>query len=133
MVHFALEAGSHWALMFFINKNCTFQILDSMGGCCEGIFENAKNLKTKIELILGIKEEKSKDVSIIENIPSQINSFDCGMYVICFCESLIISILKSSDFSLNKETLSFLKRVTPKFVQSKRKETYTTLIKLIKE
>lgn len=74
--------GSHWSLLLFRRDSGHFAHYDSQNG---GNAVHARRIAAKLESFLGV----GRKVPVVEEpCPTQQNSYDCGMYVICNAEAL---------------------------------------------
>ena len=84
--------GSHWSLILYDREIGEFRHYDSANGSNEGA---ARRLCSQVSKSLGL----DKNVLFTNMMcPQQKNSYDCGVYVICFVEILSqIHMLQNSD------------------------------------
>lgn len=74
--------GSHWSLLLYRRNSNRFAHYDSQNGSNS---LHARRIATKLEPFLGAGRQAP---FVEEPCPSQQNSYDCGMYVICIAEAL---------------------------------------------
>jgi len=99
--------GSHWSVLIFDRTEHTLLYYDSMQ---YGNLQEAKSTAKKISPLIDPK----LSVNIVSKAtPQQINSFDCGLYVLAISEL----IAKNGSTSV-----SLVKNITPEIVAHKRKE-----------
>lgn len=102
--------GSHWSLLLFHRDSGHFAHYDSQSG---GNSLHAKRIASKLESFLGT----GRKVPVVEEAsPSQQNSYDCGMYVICNAEALCEKARVKGPPRLPVQT------ITPACVTQKRAE-----------
>jgi len=79
--------GDHWTLVVLSTSDLTMHVFDSTGK----LIDNVEVLKSALEGLA--KRTYNKDVSMkvlhAKNTPKQSNSYDCGIYVIGFAETLL--------------------------------------------
>ncbi|XP_026866472.2 sentrin-specific protease 8 [Electrophorus electricus] len=113
--------GSHWSLLLYQRNTGHFSHYDSQSG---GNSLHARRIAAKLETFLstGIK------VPFVEEAcPSQQNSYDCGMYVICNTEALCESARRESCAHLPAQT------ITPTYITRKRTEWHSLIQRLAKD
>ncbi|XP_053321007.1 sentrin-specific protease 8 [Spea bombifrons] len=99
--------GTHWSLLAYVRHIPIFLHYDSAPGTnAPHARLMARNLRTLLNGCDSYREEHS---------PSQHNSYDCGMYVVCVTEALCEQIMGGAGSpSLHK--------ITPQYVTQKRAE-----------
>ncbi|XP_062516455.1 sentrin-specific protease 8-like [Corticium candelabrum] len=103
------SGGVHWSLLSFIRKTNSFCHYDSL---LKLNTEQAQRIADKLRFcLLPDKPPSFQDV----DCPQQTNSYDCGMYTICFVYYVLHHVLEGNEKSL-KEV------VRPETVALKRKE-----------
>lgn len=107
--------GSHWSLLVFVRSKEEFRHYDSAGSVNTVI---AKDLMDRLQPLLQVSKRGSKLLEM--DCPSQKNSFDCGMYVICVAEHLCRELCECYNVAL-------LDVITEATVTQKRQQ----LLKLI--
>ncbi|KAK3922220.1 Sentrin-specific protease 2 [Frankliniella fusca] len=91
---------NHWA-MIFVNVNCTsLHYLDSMGGDCQDGLVKLKEFLVEETGICDWHIEQSK------NIPRQLNSTDCGVFVCMYANFLAAS----KEFSFSQSDMGSIRR-----------------------
>lgn len=108
--------GTHWSLLLYHHSNNRFAHYDSQNGSNS---LHAKRIAHKLEPFVG---SSSKALFVEEQCPSQQNSYDCGMYVMCVCEALCERVRAEGSARLHAHAL------TPAFITHKRNE-WSRLIK----
>lgn len=112
--------GSHWSLLLYQRDSGYFSHYDSQSG---GNATHARRITAKLRAFLGTGTE----VPFVEEpCPSQQNSYDCGMYVICNAEALCESARAGGCARLPTNT------ITPTYVTRKRTEWHSLIQKLAK-
>ncbi|XP_030622666.1 sentrin-specific protease 8 [Chanos chanos] len=112
--------GSHWSLLLYQRDRGCFSHYDSQSG---GNSLHAQRIASKLETFL----LAGKKVPFVEEpSPSQQNSYDCGMYVICNAEVLCESIGAQGSAHLPMETIS------PAYITRKRTEWCRLIQRLAK-
>jgi Ulp1 family protease len=91
---FNFGGGDHWALAIYQKSTNSMIYLDSM----LDYINNNDIIATKLKGILDLNEKVKMISPDIDKL--QTNSYDCGMFVLCFTEHLL-ELLKENDFSLN--------------------------------
>ncbi|XP_029431739.1 sentrin-specific protease 8 [Rhinatrema bivittatum] len=108
--------GTHWSLLVYIKDTNKFAHYDSYS---RSNSQHARQVAEKLKPFLG------KADFVEEQAPSQQNSYDCGMYVICITEALCEQHLRGQKKPL-------LQLLTPPYITRKRtewKELINTLAK----
>lgn len=115
--------GLHWSLLFYDGTN--FHHLDSMGRSAN--LKNAEVVAKKLsELYLDNRPVK---VTMVTEYPKQVNSYDCGMYVIAATEKILDDALVGKE-----DLLDGLKDLlTPEYIKKRRQELYTLFVNMLKE
>lgn len=92
---FQESGGNHWALLVYAKTLGYFVYIDSGSGIDTTVF--AQKLTW---LIKNDQELTSDPFDVVElsNSPRQINSYDCGVYVLAMTKELL-KIIKKSEFS----------------------------------
>lgn len=95
---YKIAGGNHWALLIYQKSDDTFYYLDSM---CEYI-KNTEILAKKIDTLikysslskhnLKYDEKQIRIIKILEENKFQLNSYDCGMFILAFTEAITDSI-----------------------------------------
>uniref|UniRef100_A0AAQ4QQM6 SUMO peptidase family member, NEDD8 specific n=1 Tax=Gasterosteus aculeatus aculeatus TaxID=481459 RepID=A0AAQ4QQM6_GASAC len=102
--------GSHWSLLVYHRSSNHFAHYDSQSG---GNSLHARRVAVNLEPFLGAGR---KAPFVEEPCPSQKNSYDCGMYVICIAEALCEKARVEGSPRLPVQI------VTPAYVTQKRAE-----------
>jgi sentrin-specific protease 8 len=103
------SGGVHWSLLSFIRKHNAFYHYDSMS---KHNTLQAQRIASNLNLLLSSTETPSfNDI----DCPQQSNSYDCGMYTICYTRYVL-------QCHLAGETKSLYETITPEVVALKRKE-----------
>ncbi|XP_054627962.1 sentrin-specific protease 8 isoform X1 [Dunckerocampus dactyliophorus] len=102
--------GSHWSLLVYHHNSNHFAHYDSQH-CSNSL--HARRIASKLETVLGAGR---KALFVEEPSPTQHNSYDCGMYVICIAEALCEKAQQEGSPHLPVQTL------TPAFITQKRAE-----------
>ncbi|XP_076879871.1 sentrin-specific protease 8 [Brachyhypopomus gauderio] len=113
--------GSHWSLLLYQRHTGHFSHYDSQSG---GNSLHAQRIAAKLETFLGAG---TKVPFVEEACPSQQNSYDCGMYVICNAEALCESARRGSHAHLPAQT------ITPTYITRKRTEWHSLIQRLAKD
>ncbi|TRY96163.1 hypothetical protein DNTS_008371 [Danionella cerebrum] len=113
--------GSHWSLLLYRRDANQFAHYDSQSGSNS---LHARRIASRLEPFLGTGV---KVPFVEEQCPSQQNSYDCGMYVICNAEALCERIRVDGCPSLCAQT------ITPNHITFKRTEWYLLIQRLAKE
>lgn len=100
--------GTHWSLLVYHHSSNHFAHYDSQNG---GNSMHARRIANKLETFLGAGRTP---MFVEENCPSQQNSYDCGMYVICIAEALCERVRTEGTPRLPVHT------VTPDYITQKR-------------
>ncbi|KAF7667930.1 hypothetical protein LDENG_00041630 [Lucifuga dentata] len=103
--------GSHWSLLVYQKDSVNFSHYDSQNGSNS---VHARRIASKLEPFLLCPGRKSLFVE--EPCPSQQNSYDCGMYVICIAEALCEKAKVEGSPRLPVQT------ITPAYITLKRAE-----------
>ncbi|XP_047218426.1 sentrin-specific protease 8 [Girardinichthys multiradiatus] len=102
--------GSHWSLLLYHHNSNHFAHYDSRNGSNS---QHARRIASKLEPFLGAGRKRFME----EPCPSQQNSYDCGMYVICIAEVLCEKIrLEESSPRLPVQIIN------PAYITQKRVE-----------
>ncbi|KAM8972207.1 sentrin-specific protease 8 [Pelodytes ibericus] len=105
--------GTHWSLLAYIQHFRSFLHYDSAPGTNAPHAQvMARNLSALLSGSPNYKEE---------NAPTQHNSYDCGVYVVCVAEALCEQLL-------NGQSCPILQKITPQYVTQKR-ATWKDIIK----
>lgn len=113
--------GSHWSLLLYQRDSGHFSHYDSQSG---GNATHARRIAAKLQAFLGT----GTDVPFVEEpCPSQQNSYDCGMYVICNTEALCESARVGGCARLPSNT------ITPTYITRKRTEWHSLIQRLAKD
>lgn len=102
--------GSHWSLLLYHHSSNHFAHYDSQNGSNS---LHARRIAAKLEAFLGAGR---KPLFVEEPCPSQQNSYDCGMYVICIAEALCEKARTEGSPHLPGHT------ITPAYITLKRTE-----------
>ncbi|XP_069561736.1 sentrin-specific protease 8 isoform X2 [Brachyistius frenatus] len=102
--------GSHWSLLLYRRDANHFAHYDSQNGSNS---LHARRIASKLEPFLGAGR---KAPFADEPCPSQQNSYDCGMYVICIAEALCEKARVEGSPRLPAQT------ITPAYITQKRAE-----------
>ncbi|XP_016330844.1 sentrin-specific protease 8-like isoform X1 [Sinocyclocheilus anshuiensis] len=113
--------GSHWSLLLYRRDTNQFSHYDSQSGSNS---LNARRIAAKLEAFVGTG---AKVPFVEEQSPSQQNSYDCGMYVICNAEALCESARVEGCPHLPAQI------ITPTYITRKRTEWYSLIQRLAKE
>eukprot|EP00742_Colponemidia_sp_Colp-10_P008775 GILJ01009526.1.p1 GENE.GILJ01009526.1~~GILJ01009526.1.p1 ORF type:complete len:279 (+),score=35.27 GILJ01009526.1:94-930(+) len=92
------EGGSHWSLIVFIKATRTFHSFDSLQGSNR---EPSRVLYEKLSAFLTSIDVPGPFEFVIEATPQQINSSDCGVYVIAIAEELLRRYLGEQSDEMN--------------------------------
>ena len=115
-------SGSHWALLVYEKAVNKWEIWNSMGSSQEMI----KNSNHVINLT-NVGADENGILSESQLCQKQINSYDCGMYVLANSELIVKYRGKSNSL------LYEAKEITPQYISQMRKKIHNLLIKLISE
>lgn len=88
-------SGSHWSMLRYSKKDNTYRYYDSYGRCN---LDAAKKTAKKIDVLL----DKKPSFEIVEDVPQQLNGYDCGMYTIFFIEIFMKSIHEDKELQLHE-------------------------------
>ncbi|XP_003450828.1 sentrin-specific protease 8 [Oreochromis niloticus] len=102
--------GSHWSLLLYHHNSNHFAHYDSQNGSNS---LHARRIASKLEPFLGAGR---KALFVEEPCPSQQNSYDCGMYVICIAEALCEKARVEGSPRLP------VQMITPAYITQKRAE-----------
>ncbi|XP_072516344.1 sentrin-specific protease 8 [Salminus brasiliensis] len=111
--------GSHWSLLLYQRDTGRFSHYDSQSG---GNSLHARRIAAKLETFLATKAP-----FVEEPCPSQQNSYDCGMYVICNAEALCESVRVEGCTRLPAQT------ITPTYITRKRTEWHSLIQRLARD
>lgn len=89
------NGGSHWSLLVLIMQESTFYYLDSSGN---HNIQHAKIVMKKLTTYLGPQLVEPK--LIVLECAQQINSYDCGIYVIMTVEELLVNFLTIGELDM---------------------------------
>ncbi|NXF86848.1 SENP8 protease, partial [Eubucco bourcierii] len=78
-----LAGGTHWSLLVYYGDKDCFSHYDSRGTYNAS---HAKQVVEKVEFF--VRPSAGKTILVEELGPTQKNSYDCGMYVICMAEAV---------------------------------------------
>ncbi|KAL7866522.1 hypothetical protein AOLI_G00143360 [Acnodon oligacanthus] len=113
--------GSHWSLLLYQRDTGHFSHYDSQSG---GNSLHARRITAKLETFLGARAQ----VPFVEEpCPSQQNSYDCGMYVICNAEALCETLRAEGCARIPAQT------ITPAYITRKRTEWHSLIQRLARE
>lgn len=59
-------------------------------------------------------------IEYISDAPSQVNSWDCGIYVICFSQAVIEKYLSGSLGDLKEQSVAMFAHMNPKYIEEQR-------------
>ena len=113
------QNGTHWALLVVDLKGMRFLMYDSMGNRSSA----TPNMLKTIQNLSKILDSNSVFETLRVNVPQQQNSFDCGMYCICFTEAILENLRckakgqGSCDLYKDKK---YLEVCTPSHITSSR-------------
>ncbi|CAL8243932.1 unnamed protein product [Lota lota] len=114
--------GSHWSLLVYHHAAAHFAHYDSQNG---GNSIHARRIAGKLEPFFGTG---GKVRFVEEPCPSQQNSYDCGMYVICNAEALCEEAKgNSSPVRLPVQS------ITPAFITQRRRDLCRLIHRLAKD
>lgn len=116
------EGGTHWALLIY-SRGAWFY-LDSSAGDSKLII-NVATIVQNLKFI--IKKGKHKDststleqsmndtmkIEYISDAPSQVNSWDCGIYVICFTQAVVERYLSGGLGDLKEQSMAMFAHMNP--------------------
>lgn len=102
--------GTHWSLLLYHHSSNHFAHYDSQNGSNS---LHARRIANKLEPFMG---SGRKAPFVEEQCPSQQNSYDCGMYVMCICEALCERVRVEGTPRLPVHT------ITPAYITQKRAE-----------
>ncbi|KAL4613416.1 sentrin-specific protease 8 [Arapaima gigas] len=102
--------GTHWSLLLYRRDSGCFSHYDSQS---DSNALHARRIAAKLESFLGAAK---KPTFVEELAPSQQNSYDCGMYVICNTEALCESIGQRVAMQ------GLMQIITPSYITQKRAE-----------
>ncbi|XP_017565252.1 sentrin-specific protease 8 [Pygocentrus nattereri] len=113
--------GSHWSLLLYQRDAGHFSHYDSQSG---GNSLHARRITAKLETFLSARAQ----VPFVEEpCPSQQNSYDCGMYVICNAEALCESLRAEGYARIPAQT------ITPTYITRKRTEWHSLIQRLARD
>lgn len=115
-----VAGGSHWSLLLYQRDSGYFSHYDSQSG---GNATHASRIAAKLQAFL---DAGTSMAFMEEPCPSQQNSYDCGMYVICNAEALCESIRIGDHARLPTNT------ITPSYITKKRTEWRSLIQRLAK-
>ncbi|CAH2273286.1 sentrin-specific protease 8 [Pelobates cultripes] len=110
--------GTHWSLLAYVRQFQSYLHYDSASGT------NAPHARLMARSLSPLLRDNPCYRE--ENAPTQHNSYDCGMYVVCVAEALCEQLLHGQDSLI-------LQKITPQYVTQKRsvwKETIKGLSRL---
>lgn len=102
--------GTHWSLLLYHHGSNRFAHYDSQNGSNSA---HAQRIANKLQPFTGSGSEAA---FVEEQCPSQQNSYDCGMYVMCVCEALCERLRAEGSPRLAAHA------ITPAFITQKRAE-----------
>ena len=113
--------GTHWELVVFFKPTRTFLVFNSLSRSDSSPSIASGRVIKKLIDALNITDEKNSNaakyyVKCVSS-PQQENSYDCGMYVICFAQAISSQVLSSKG---NLEC-SCVNVITPEHVVNCRK------------
>jgi len=121
--------GSHWALLLYVVGEDYFVYFDSSSGVIPTIYDVANKVNAVKNKTTKLLDEKTLKIIHYKNSPKQINSYDCGMYVLSLAEALAERLLKETKPLDDKaEEFDFVK---PSYITKKRKEIYDLINDLV--
>ncbi|KAJ7311406.1 hypothetical protein JRQ81_007034 [Phrynocephalus forsythii] len=102
--------GSHWSLLVYLHEPHCFAHYDSHPSSSNSA--HARRVAGQLEPFLG---QRGTAAFVEEPAPTQQNSYDCGMYVICNTEALCQGLFRGQEEPR-------LERLTPAYITGKREE-----------
>jgi sentrin-specific protease 8 len=118
--HAQKDGGSHWSLLVYNKSTSSFYYFDSMGSSNE---EQTRSFFNKFKEFF-----KTTQFIKAENFPNQVNSSDCGVYVLGATE-LIAKHIKKNKTQLNEFNLDF-STLTPYFISDLRAHYKSVILSL---
>ena len=78
---------------------------------------------------------QSMEIEYCENIPKQHNTFDCGIYIMSFAESLVMNYIQSEGSlrDLKYNSAAMLAHIDQVYIFQKRIEIRNILFEMIKK
>ena len=122
-------SGSHWSLLIFFRDTSTYYYYDSLGS--SNMYQ-AKTCMKKIHAVLS-PLNPSRHFAVVET-PRQINSFDCGVYVMAISRIIAERFVKRVDCLTDKPGDLAVWRlssvITPEYVTKLRSDVHDLILKL---
>lgn len=87
--------GTHWSLLLFVRNANNFYHFDSMGSTN---YEHAKTIAKKITPYLGVTYKPS--INRVQT-PQQVNTVDCGIYMLIVTDAIVFGIFKDDKINMN--------------------------------
>ncbi|NXN18766.1 SENP8 protease, partial [Indicator maculatus] len=113
-----LAGGTHWSLLVYYRDKECFGHYDSRGTY------NAVHAKQVVEMVeFFVSSRAGKTILVEEMTPTQRNSYDCGMYVICCAEAVC-------QLYYQDRTKPWMQLLTPSYITQKRAEWKALIAKL---
>jgi len=81
---YAYGSGNHWALVVYYSQAKTFYYLDSM----KSYIKNTIEICRKINMLIG-NNENQPVIEVVDTPKLQLNTFDCGVFVLNFTEIIL--------------------------------------------
>ena len=125
-------AGQHWALIIYQKSNDTFFYLDSMSCYIKNSDVFASKFISIINNKISSRKEKLPKIVKVLSEKLQFNSYDCGMFVLAFTES-IMNILSSLDKKVELDEESIRVAVYSEINQKRIKQMRKEILQIIKE
>ncbi|NXG53740.1 SENP8 protease, partial [Psilopogon haemacephalus] len=113
-----LAGGTHWSLLVYYGDKDCFGHYDSRSTYNS---THAKQVAEKVEFF--ISPRAGKTTLVEELAPTQKNSYDCGMYVICMAEAVC-------RHYYDDKAKPWLRLLTPSYITQKRDEWKALIAKL---
>ncbi|XP_064013162.1 sentrin-specific protease 8 [Pogoniulus pusillus] len=115
---YQLAGGTHWSLLVYCRDKDCFSHYDSRGTYNS---LHASQVVDKVEFF--VRPSRGKTIVVEELVPSQRNSYDCGMYVICVAEAICRQ-------RYDDDTSAWQCLHSPSYVTQKRAEWKALIAKL---
>lgn len=110
------SGGIHWSLLSFVRQHRSFYHYDSLS---KHNTVQAQRIASNLSSLLSTERSSFQDVEC----PQQVNSYDCGMYTICYADYVL-------ERFINGDSRTLYEAVTPESVTSKRTDLRELIVKL---